>query len=80
MMPSFNRIEVRRLRLMNGAVERKYWRLVSAADHSAHLSPAQRELAAFMKAFEQDPNKAAEVARDEAVEAQERAALAARSA
>jgi hypothetical protein len=75
---SFDLNEVRRLEVMGGAVEAKYWRLVSNRDGSAHESPSARELGEFMKAFEQDPNKAAEIARNEAVAAAEAAALAAR--
>jgi hypothetical protein len=56
----------------------KFERLTNAAAASAHLSPAQQELADFMKAFEHDPNAAANVAREEAAEAAEAAELAAR--
>jgi hypothetical protein len=80
MMPSFNRIEVQRLEIMGGAVLAKFHRLTATASASAHMSPAQQELAAFMKAFEQDPNLAAEVARDEAVAAAEAAEAARRVA
>jgi hypothetical protein len=63
---SFSLLEVQRLELMGGAVLAKYRRLVRAADGSAHGSPAQEELFAFHKAFERDPNLAADEARTEA--------------
>jgi hypothetical protein len=62
---SFNLIEVQRLQVMGGAVLAKYERLLGEADRALHDSPAVRELGQFMKDFEQDPNLAAEVARNE---------------
>jgi hypothetical protein len=76
---SFNLNEVRRLELMGGAVLAKFNRLVSAADRSAHGSAAQEALGEFMKAFERDPNLAADEARTEAAAAAAAREAAARS-
>jgi hypothetical protein len=66
---SFDRNEIARLRLFGGAVLAKYERLVAAADHSAHLSPAQLELAEFCQAWIADPTGTAAAAEaDESTE------------
>jgi hypothetical protein len=54
------------LQLFGGAVWQKYERLLAEADRSAHGSPALQELGEFCQSWIADPNRAAEVAREEA--------------
>jgi hypothetical protein len=77
---SLSLIEVARLQVFGGAVLAKYERLVAAADASLHGSLAQAELGEFCQAWIADPNRAAEVAREEAVAAIAAAEIAARAA
>jgi hypothetical protein len=77
---SFDLTQIRKLELMGGAALQRHAELVRAADASAHGSIAQDELSAFRALWLQDPNVAAEVARELFVARAEAAELAARTA
>jgi hypothetical protein len=77
---SFDLNEVRRLELAGGAALAKYQRLLGEADQALHGSPAHQALGEFCKQWEQDPNRAMEVARNEVAARAEAAEAAAKAA
>jgi hypothetical protein len=77
---SFDLNEVRRLEIVGGATLAKYRRLVSECDQSMHGSLAHEALGQFQRDWIANPNRATEVAREEAAAAAAAGELAARAA
>jgi hypothetical protein len=77
---SFDLIQLHKIEFMGGAAWRLHSELQAHADASVHGSPAEQELGAFRALWLQDPNRAAEVARETFAARAEAAEAAASSA
>jgi hypothetical protein len=76
---SFDLIQLHKIEFMGGAAWRLHSELQAHADSSAAGSPALQALADFRALWLQDPNRAAEVARETYAARAEAAELAARN-